>query len=228
MKKQKMSTIIMGKIRKEHIAMRPKMYFTTLNYGKKIFLIISIALTLLFTNVSIFKFRIYDPFGFLVFGRNGLVALFGLLPVYIIIFALTSFICFSFIVSFFDISYKRSYVGVLTVMLFTVIGGGFMIDKTGINEEVKKAHALPSLYYGRYVTDKWIMGEIKNVDSKKKTIILLIPFEGGEQIVEWDNKTTFPNYEKIKIGAYIKVIGTKKSDTFLAEGIVQTESPITH
>lgn len=226
--RDKMTDLIMERIHKDDIKMRPKLYFVVMNSVLKFLLAGTFMAALFFANVVLFKFRIYDPFGFLVFGKSGLNALFGLIPMYIIFLVAISIIGFSYVIRFFDISYKRNYSGLIVGMFVLVVSGGFILDKTGVNELIKTSNSLPTLYYGRYTTDRWVMGEVKEISYDKKVMVLTIPFNLGERIVAWDDSTLFPKDETISKGVYIKVIGSQDKNFFKAEGIVSSRSPINH
>lgn len=212
---------VMKEIHSKNIKMRPHWHFVAKSLLIKALFLTVLGIAIYFLNLSIFKFRIYDPFGFLVFGKLGLAGFIHAVPWRMSIVAIFSSIVGIKILRVFDISYKKNFAMLTLGLLLFVVSGSFAVDKTGINEQLKKSGKVPLLYQGNYIAQDWVMGEVEKVDAGKKQLILLIPFQKKEVTVVWKEDTFFPTGKDFSHGTFIQVVGVMEKDSFKAKGIVK-------
>lgn len=208
----------MHEIKSRNLKMRPLIYFQSLSLTTKLILTTLILIAVYLLNVSIFKFRIYAPFEFLQFGELGLKAFLGVIPWNMMVGSLLSAAVILWFVKNSHILYKRQFSHLALGVVFLVTVGGILFDQTGINHKLKREGSLPNIYYGQYTSDYWAMGEIEEVDTSKKLIVIETPI--NEKItITWDKSTTLPN-DSFQPGQYIKAVGEKQGEVFAAKGII--------
>lgn len=217
--KMDMSELIMNRIKDENIQMKPRYYFMLSSWLLKGGFALAFLASIFFINLVIFKFRIYDPFGFLELGKLGLIGFFESVPwVFILVFTLTIALAIRLIKNF-DISYKRSYPALSFAMVILLFVSGATLDTTGINHKLKQSGKIDLFYHGQYATSNLRMGEVESVNNTNKTMVLSIPFSQRKVHLSWTNNTVFAKRNDIKVGDYIQAVGNKKDKTFVATGI---------
>ncbi len=209
---------VMSEIKSKNLRMRPLIYFQSLDFSTKLLLAALLSVAAVLLNVAIFKFRIYAPFEFLKFGDLGLRAFFGTIPWNMVAGALVSAAVLMWFVKKFHILYKRQFSHLAFGVALLVTIGGTVIDQTGINHKLKREGSFPSIYYGQYTSDFWAMGEIEEADSSRNLIVIETPVHQKISIT-WNGSSTLPK-ESFVPGQYIKAIGEKQGELFVAKGII--------
>lgn len=219
MEKIDLSEKIMDRIEKEQIKMRPKVFFAAISAALGSALVFSLFINFILTNVTIFKLRIYGPLEFLAFGSAGVEGFKGSIPWTIMSTAILFFITSIFILKKYDISYKKNFRNIILGLLILVIGGAFGLDSTSINEKIKKSGQVQVLYYGTFISDTWLTGEVEKIDLEKRELLVHIPYSNKDIIVQWSDQTAFPKGSEFAKESYIKAIGRLEGDVFYASGI---------
>lgn len=210
---------IMNQIHRGSIKMKPKSYFVTIAILKKTALIVGFALAIFFASLVFFKFRIYDPFGFLIFGKLGIAAFTKSVPWDIVLLCSVSTAGILYSIKKFELLFTKSFSFVSALILVVVFVGGIVLDQTGMNEHVKKSRQIPYLYDGQYFSKTWIIGEITEINYQKKQLKVLIPFDEKNITIIWNASTDFPEGDTFSKEDHIQVVGSLQGNTFQAKAI---------
>lgn len=215
-KKTDLSQKVMRQIHKEKVKMRPQIYFLAGSFLLGIGLVAAVMGAVLFVNLVFFRMRVHAPFGFLWFGRFGFrpfLATFPWLPLGIAVGGILGGIT---LLRRYDISYKKSFLGLIIALIVLVLTLGFVLDYTGFNERVEKIEPLPPLFPSHFASQDWILGEIIQIEDKE----LMIMTPNGEKAkILRDEKTMLPFGGDFKIGDKIRAVGEWRDDVFVAKGI---------
>ncbi|MBI2601391.1 hypothetical protein HYW42_05590 [Candidatus Daviesbacteria bacterium] len=209
---------VMSEIKSKNLRMRPLIYFQSLDFSTKLLLAALLLTAAVLLNISIFKFRIYAPFEFLKFGDLGLRAFLGTIPWNMMAGALVSAATLMWFVKKFHILYRRQFSHLAFGMVVLVTIGGTVIDQTGINHKLKREGSFPNIYYGQYTSNYWAMGEIEDIDKNNYRMIIKTPVH-DEITLTWNSSTILPKGDFLP-GQYIKAVGGKQGELFVAKGII--------
>lgn len=218
-KKTDLSRKVMGKIKKEKIRMRPRVYFVleSLLWGAG--LAIVMISTIFLVNLVCFKLGVHRPLGYLRFGRLGIKPfLFGL-PWLIFLLITAGGMIIAVLVRRYDISYKWSFLSLSLSLLALVFTTGFILNSIGLNQRMNQIKKLHPLYQAPSTGKSWLVGEVIQVENKK--ITLLTP-TNKKVLLVWDKNALFPQGESFVVGDKIKTVGYwKKEGVFQAQGIIR-------
>lgn len=209
---------VMLQIKEQDIHMRPRGYFIFLNWITKLLVIIAVTTSIYFTGLIIFKFKLYQPFGYLWFGFLGLRAFIESIPWLIIMYGVLSAGLAYFLLRRFQFAYRQSIPAFIASFMIVLIGSGFLLDSSGINWQIRQANKVPQLYHGIFYSDILVMGEVSKVEQNKLTIKTI-----NDEIVTvyWTGKTKLPSGSKFQTGQTIQAVGVMKNDNFSAKGIIK-------
>lgn len=143
----------MKQIKKRKLKMRPKIYFVAGSLLLGIGLAGTTMLAIFFVNLVLFKLRIHRPFGFLILGRSGLRPFLLTFPWLSLLAALGGIIGGRALLKKYDISYKKSFWGLMIGLIALVLVLAFLLSRTGINEKMKRVPRLKRFYQSQ-LTDK--------------------------------------------------------------------------
>jgi hypothetical protein len=214
---------VMTQIEKKGVRMRPRLYFVLGSVLLGIGLGMAVVFGAFFFNLAFFRLRVHEPLGFLWFGQ------FGLRPFFFTFPWLRLFLAFIFIIlgivllRRYEISYKKSFLVLAISLVILVLTAGFLIDRIGFNEQVRRIPPMQPFYHNGFVGREWVMGEI--VEMGEKEMKIRTP-EGKEVVVGWEEKTLLPLGGDFQVGERIRAIGEWQNEaTFKARGISQGRMP---
>lgn len=221
--KQKVSMAdrVMQKIHKDNIEMKPGYYFEVREQARRAGFLLFSALSIFLINLVFFKFRIYNPFGFMALGSLGFNAFVSSIPWLIMFGVLVSLSAVILIIKKFDFSYKTAYPGLVFAMLVFFAGSGLVLSLSGFNEQAKKAGKADIFYHGEYSKANLQMGEVVLVDENSHVAVLKVPYSTENPAIAWDSSTVFASEKReLKPGQYVQAVGDREGKIFHATGIV--------
>lgn len=217
-KKTNITEKVMEKIEKEEIKMRPKAYFVLGSLFLGIGLAGATLLAIFFINLVLFRLRVHAPFGYLRFGFPGLRPFLTNFPWAILLLAIGGIAGGIYLLKKYEISYKKSFVGIVIVLITFVFVAGFILDRVGLNRRAQEIKPLHRFYRQQSAGGNWIAGKI--VVMEKNLLTVELP-DGTEVEVHWDKSTHFPTGANFVIGNHIRAVGEWEDDLFNARGIVK-------
>lgn len=216
-----LSKKVMQQIQKEHLKMRPKIYFQLQNLGKKLTLSVLFLTLIYLFSIVIFKFILYRPFDYLAFGLSGFKAFWYALPWPFLISSTLTYLAFLLFLKNFDFFYKLSYRHLPIKLFSIVLLSGFLINATSLNINLRNAGVLTPIYHGVFITQFSARGKISEIDFSRKIIKVETPNEEYLDIT-WDQNTKLPNGLTFTAEDTIEAIGFLKDKVFFAKGIIKT------
>jgi hypothetical protein len=222
-KKTDLARKVMTQIDKEGVKMRPRLYFVLGSILLGIGLGMAVVFGAFFFNLAFFRLRVHEPFGFLWFGQFGLRPFIFIFPWFRLFLASIFIILGIILLRRYEISYKKSFLALALSLVILVLTAGFLIDRIGFNEQVRRIPPMQPFYHNGFEGQEWVIGEI--IETGEKEIKIETP-EGKEVTVKWDEKTLLPLGSDFQIGERIRAIGEwQEETTFQARGISQGGMP---
>lgn len=130
MKKKKLKKIILEKIKKEEIKMKPKLYFVLGSFFSFLALIgVFLSASFLF-NLLFFILR--PHYGPNYYWRLDLIL--KNIPYWILILTLFFIFLGIFFLKKYDFSYKKNFFLIVLIFILSIIFAGFLMEKLGIND----------------------------------------------------------------------------------------------
>ncbi|OGD86999.1 hypothetical protein A2164_04200 [Candidatus Curtissbacteria bacterium RBG_13_35_7] len=207
---------IMKKIHKDHVKMRPRFYFVAASILLGIGLAGAVFMALFFINLVFFRLRIHGPLGYLIFGEFGWKPFLATFPWLPFVIAIIGTIGGLILLRRYDISYKKSFLGLVIILAVLILSLGFLVDKAGFNEKAQNLGQLSPFYKHKFMGEEWLVGEIVEVGDNQVTVST----PRNDQVeVSWDEDTLLPFGAKFQIGQRIRVIGEWQDGKFMAKGI---------
>lgn len=219
-KKRDLSQKVMKQIHKEKVKMRPRFYFIAGSILLGIGLTGAILGAILFINLTFFRMRIHGPLGFLWFGRFGFRPFLATFPWVFLLIAIAGILGGLALLRRHDISYKKSFLGLVIALVVLVLIMGFVLDRIGFNERLERIKPLRPFYPGRFTNQDWVIGEIIKVEDKEITVSTP---DGEEVKILRDEKTLLPFGGDFEVGDRIRAVGEWRDDVFVAKGIGKGE-----
>lgn len=208
---------IMERIKKKKIKMRPRLYFVTGSILLGAGLALALITTILFVNFAIFRFKIHAPLTYLRFGKLGLTPFLSNFPIIPVLLSIIGIIGGIILIKKYDISYKKSYIGIIISLLSFVLIFGFFLEKTNFNERIARRNNLSQFIRGKFDGGSWVAGQVITVN--KTELIIQTPF-GKKIVVKQNKQTLLPTGGDIKKGDRIRAVGIWENNKFVARGIL--------
>ena len=208
---------VMQKIKSGQVKMRPRMHFVVgpLFMGAGLAGVITLAV--FFVNIASFKLRTLGSFGYLWFGQYGIRPFLATFPWAAFVVAICGLVIGISLLRRYDISYKKSFVGLILGLIAVVLTVGWLMDLTGINERFERFGHMRGLYQEEFAGNDWIMGEV--IAAEKDQLQIETP-NGNQATIQWNDKTLLPFGSDFKVGDKIRAVGKWSSNTtFKAIGI---------
>lgn len=208
---------VMSKVMSDDIEIRSKWHFTVVSLFLGAAFILSISIAVFFSLLLMNKLRIHGPFGFLFFGTYGTMPFFRTFPITIMIYLIISFISGLLLLKRYDISYKRSFIGISIALLSMIFILGFIFDFLNVPERIGAGRVLRKFQQERFVGNDWLIGEV--VRSDNQSLIVATP-DGITVRVRITPETLLPFGSLFRKGERIRAVGEwVDNQTFLAKGI---------
>lgn len=222
-KKADLAKKVMTQIDKGGVKMRPRLYFVLGSILLGIGLGMAVVLGAFFFNLAFFRLRVHEPLGFLWFGQPGLRPFIFTFPWFRLLLAFIFIVLGIILLRRYEISYKKSFLALAISLAILVFTTGFLIDRIGFNEQVRRVPPMQPFYHNGFEGQGWVMGEV--TETGEREIKIKTP-EGKEVTVKWDEKTLLPLGSDFQIGERIRVIGEWQDETtFQARGMSQGKMP---
>jgi len=203
------SKTISEKIAKKEIQMKPKYYFVlgtaTLMGGVVFFLLLSVFfINLISHRLRVLKLANYfemESYGRLMFLRH--------FPWEFLVVTLVFFVLGAYLLKKYEISYKKSFLVIVTSLAFSVLVAGVVADRIGFNRPFEKRPFTRGLYETRISGKDFVTGIITDVSGG---IYLLETLDGNKTKVVFDGVTKFPLRKEFDVGSCIRALGAEKND----------------
>lgn len=208
---------VMRQIHDRKVQMKPRWYFVLKRLLYLLAILLAFAASIYFVNLTIFKFRIYDPFGYIWFGALGFKAAMGSANWELVMAAVISISLFFGLFKSSKYWYKYSPVPVVASFLVLISIAAVAFDKTGINDKVRAQGKYPALYAGEYADEYWVMGKVVGITNTNGMYVLTPDSE--MVFVAWDETTKLPNGAVFKVNDTVQVVGRLRGAVFYAQGI---------
>lgn len=213
---QDLSESIMAEIKSKHIGIKSKTSITIGSIAFGLGLASLVTFTVMITSITLYRIRLLGPFGFLWFGRYGLIPLFVTIP-WIWIIASLVLLSFGFyLLKKYDFSYKKGYRSILITFCISVLILAVIIDRVGIHEKISNHSIIRKVYTTTYKGSNWIMGEI--IIASPSGMIILTP-QNERYVIHYSAKTMLPLGADFHTGDYIRIVGKSINTDFDALGI---------
>ena len=216
---------VMNKIKDGKINLRSRYIFLAKKLGLGGGLTLSLILAALFLNLAFFSMKTSGSLEFLSFGRIGILAFLESFPYLWILIGLAFFTIASAILSRYDLSYKKPFKVILSVLIVLIFIAGIVLAISGLNEAMEervaegKVPLLQSFYRRRQVWKNGLVGEVIETRSSG----LLIETEEGKKVfVELTESTLLPMGSDFKIGDCIRTVGRWDGEDFRASALQPT------
>ncbi len=216
---------VMNKIKDGKINLRSRYIFLAKKLGLGGGLTLSLILAALFLNLAFFSMRTSGSLEFLSFGRIGILAFLESFPYHWILIGLAFFTIASAILSRYDLSYKKPFKVVLSVLIVFIFIAGIALAISGLNEAMEervaegKVPLLRSFYRRRQIWKNGLAGEVIETRSSG----LLVETEEGRRVfIELTESTLLPMGSDFKIGDCIRTVGRWDEEDFRASALKPT------
>lgn len=215
-KTKDLSKNVMKAIHDKHIRMRPKVYFVLGSLFLGIGLAGILITTAFFINLIFFRFGLYEPFDYLRFGRFGIRAFLQNIPWWPILLGISGIVGGLALLKYFDISYKKSFLGLSSGLIAMIFILGFVLNRINFNRRVSQLKPLKQFYQEKPRSKDWLIGKIIEINDER----FLIMTSQGEQVnILIEKSTICPLGRDFKVGTWVKVVGEKKGDLFITQGV---------
>lgn len=226
--KQSIASEATARIRSEHILPRPLGSIIAEQIGYTIVFVALFGLVVLLINILTFWLRVSGIGDFLGHGLLGIQAFALALPYQIVVITIIAITLMLVTLRHFDISYKKSYLGLVVALVFVSTGLALGVARTGLNEtisgRVADGHLRPlaPLYRG---TDEYsqqtrhsVVGRIESVNDD----VITVAVHHGTLRIRIDNSTRLMNdRETLVPGRTIRVLGRQvENGEFTARVII--------
>ncbi len=220
---------VMKRIKDEKISFRSKYIFLAKKLGLGGGFILSLVLAVLFFNLTFFTMKVAGNLEFLSFGRMGIPAFLESFPYHWIIIGLLFFLVSSTILSRYDISYKKPFKVILSVLIVLIFIAGIALAISGLNEAIEekvvpdRTPILCFLYRRMEVAcNNGLVGEVIEIRSDG----IVVETSGKKEVfVELTEDTLLPTEQYFRAGNHICVVGRWEKENFYASALrVMSES----
>lgn len=224
-RKVHLETKVMKKIKDEKINFRSRYIFLAKKLGLGGGLTLSLILAALFLNLAFFSMRVSGSLEFLSFGRIGILAFLESFPYHWILIELAFFTIASAILSRYDLSYKKPFKLILSVLIVLILIAGIVLAISGLNEAMEEKVAqgklplLQSFYRRRQV---WKNGLVGTITEIKREGIVIETSEKKRVFIELTKDTLLPGGPDFKIGDRIRAVGEWDGEDFRASALQPT------
>ena len=215
-KKIDLSKKVMKEIHQKQVKMRPRAHFLVGSILLGIGLAGALILATFFINLAIFRLRVHGPLGYLGFGRFGLRPFLATFPWLLFLVAVGGLFGGLALLRRYDISYKKSFLGLAISLLVLILTAGFLLDFLGFNERARGLKPLGPLFPEQFAGEDWVVGEI--LEAKNGELVIVTP-RGEEVTIKMDEKTLLPFGKDFAVGERIRAIGEWQQGSFMAKGI---------
>lgn len=167
-KKVDLSKKVMKQIKKKQIKMRPKLYFVIGSVLLGIGMAGIFLLTAFFSNLILFRLRVHQPFSFFALGRPGLRPFLLTFPWQALLLTIGGVISGSILLKKYDVSYKKSFKGLIITLITVVLVLCYLLSKTRVNQSMQRVKRLKPFYQNNLTEDeKQILKEqFKKINRK--------------------------------------------------------------
>ncbi len=217
---------VMKEIKDGKINFRSRYIFLAKKLGLGGGLTLSLILAALFLNLAFFSMKTSGSLEFLSFGRVGIRAFLESFPYLWILIGLAFFTIASAILSRYDLSYKKPFKVILSVLIVLILIAGIALAISGLNEAMEervaqgKVPLLQSFYRRREI---WKNGLVGTAMEIKKDGIVIETSEKKKVFIELTEDTLLPGGPDFKIGDRIRAVGEWHKENFQAYALRLTD-----
>lgn len=210
--------IIMSKIERGEIKMRPKWYFIlgSIFFACGVFMIVFMGS--IFINISLFEIIGKKTYEFFYFGPIGILAFFENVPLLTNLFAIFCIFFGGFMLKQSHFAFERSFLAIISLVFIFSLSFGLLLFKTRFNESVGQKY-LQAFYLKRLAARRhnWLIGEITEVQDE----FVVVNVDGRPIKVIVTQETFYPHSEAkhAEVGQIIKAVGKSINEHFEAIGI---------
>jgi len=209
---------VMDKIRKDHISMRPRIYFIIGSFLFAAGLFFAIIMAVFFVNVAVFRFSGHSPFVFLCMGRPGLGPFISSVPWLSLLVSVLGMTSGLLILKRYDFSYKNNYLLIVIGLVAMVLTSGFILSTLRFNEKISEEKFLRPFYRQKYLSSGWVIGKVEDTEADFMKVVT----PGGKHVsILIDEDTEFFPGEDIEVGDTVYVVGEWEGDKFKATKVTE-------
>lgn len=212
---------IMDQIRTEEVVLKPKWIFVV---GSALTFIG--ILTFTFLSISLFhlvmiRMRLYAPFGFLIFGQQGILPFVEAFPFKYLLGALVSTLAGLYLIRKKDFSYQIHWSLLVSGFMCGIFVFVLGVHRAGLTGTLLEHPLTHDFYIVPAHPRSWYVGTIQK--RHNQTLIIQTLEKSHTINVIWSEKTQLPNGADFELGEQVRVVGTWKTYTFSASGIGRVE-----
>lgn len=208
-------------INERKIKMHPKVYFIIGSGMLGVGLAASVCAAAFFVGVTLFRFRLHRPFGFLG-APNGFEAFIGNMPWVPIVLALVGITFGTWIMRKYDFSYRHAFIGIAGGFVSSLLVFGIAIDAVGLPERAVDLTLIRPFIEQSYSNDTWLIGVASDVNNDRFN--LAIP-RGDVISVYFRADTVIEPSVPVQDLEWVRVVGEWKDESFNADVLFHEVQP---
>ncbi len=157
----KTTRVVMKKIKSNELKMRPRVYFVMGSMLLGVGIVGVLMMTVLLTGAVFFRLRMGEAMGYLRLGKPGLSFFMRAFPWKVVGLTVVGFLSGSYLLKKHSKAYKVGLGWLVLGAVITVLGLGFLVDKTGVNEKLERRQQLKPLYETRFKGREEMLMELR-------------------------------------------------------------------
>ncbi|USN53273.1 MAG: hypothetical protein H6760_03820 [Candidatus Nomurabacteria bacterium] len=212
---------ITQEIKEQKLQMRPKAYFIIGGIALSVGLLASMALTLFFFSVVLYRLRVHQPLSYLGHGGIGpFIENVPWIPIFVAVVGITLGI---WLMRKYEFSYKHTFLWVAVGMVGGVTLFAVLLDQAGVPDSARGIRFLEPIMHERYSGDSWVSGKIVEVSDPG---FLLVAPNGNDFVIYYANDTLIRPDVPIRVGEWAQVLGDRiDASSYNADEILHVSLP---
>lgn len=203
-------------IQDQKLHMRPKAYFVVGGIALSIGLLASMALTLFFFSVVLYRLRVHQPFSYLGHGGVGpFIENVPWIPILVAVLGISFGIWF---MRKYDFSYRHTFLWIAVGVVSGVVLFGVLLDRAGIPDQARAIRFLQPVMHERFSGETWVSGKVVEVGDPS---FLLTTPSGNDFVIIWDKDTIVRPEVPLRTGEWAQVLGAREEgNIYIAEEVI--------
>lgn len=160
---------VMEQIKVQEVKMKPRAYFVLGSMLFGVGIVGVLLITILLTGAIFFRLRMGEAMGHLRQGMPGLVFFVRAFPWKVVLLTIVGFMGGSYMLKRHSKAYKVGLGWLVLGAVVTVIGLGFLIDKTGVNEKLEKRRELKPIYETRFEGREEMLKDLRKMSPPPRS-----------------------------------------------------------
>lgn len=199
---------VMKQIEKEHITMRPKIYFLVGSLLVGAGIAGAVITSVFFTHITLYRLQSDAVFDYLDFGTSGVQSFMTSFPWIPFIIAVFGLLWGSYLLHEYEMPAKYRYKRVILIFIAILLTSGYLLDRTGIRAHMMGYKPLRPWYGYENQRRPYILGRV--IEIHKDGAVIMTP--GRKKIfIRMQALKDNPTFVK---GALIKALGAWEEEVF--------------